>query len=62
MESFEKIEPIKKDLFEKLLLSKAFWSYSSVSLEQQMSDEFLIEKVLLHLIMIDRMVQKTCDV
>jgi hypothetical protein len=48
MESFEKTVHIKNELFEKLLLAKAFWSYASV-LPEQMSDEFLIEKVLLHL-------------
>jgi hypothetical protein len=39
---------VKKDLFNKLLLAKAFWSYETVTLEQ-MSDDFLIEKTLLHL-------------
>jgi hypothetical protein len=48
MESFERKDAVKKKLFETLLLAKAFWSYDIVCLDK-MSDDFLIEKVLLHL-------------
>jgi hypothetical protein len=44
----EEKQTVKKELFGKLLLAKAFWSYENVSLEQ-MTDDTLIEKVLLHL-------------
>lgn len=39
---------IKSHLFRELKNEKAFWSYSS-PLESQMSDEDLIEKVIIHL-------------
>jgi len=48
IKSLKRKNDVKKDLFNKLLLAKAFWSYETVTLEQ-MSDDFLIEKTLLHL-------------
>jgi hypothetical protein len=41
---------IKKELIEKLVCEHAFWSYDTASISiDEMSDDLVIEKVLLHL-------------
>ena len=45
-------EELRKDLFEKLIRARAFWSYDEVSTET-LPDELLIEKVFVHLDMDD---------
>jgi len=39
---------LRKELFNRLVESKAFWSYSNVKYEV-ISDEMLIQKVMIHL-------------